>query len=81
MTWDPNGPMTALDKLGIHPVWVNEEFRIEHKGKPQWNYASAFLSTKAIRDLAHLVIDGWHVFVKPAGNNKVHIQIRKDGNP
>lgn len=77
MTWDPEGPITALRDKGLTVKWLDIEFRREYNGKPQWNYRSKFLSTTAIRDLAHLVVDGWNVLIKPGGNNIVHIQIKE----
>lgn len=74
---DPQGPMAALNKIGIDTKWIGAEIPTTHNGQPQWLYSSGFLSTRAIRDLAHLVVDGWNVYVKPAGQNLIYIQIKK----
>ena len=75
-TYDPNGPITALQQMGIQPKWVREEYLTTRNGKPAWAYLPTWIPEDAIQDLARLTLEGWNVRIFARDRKTVRIYIR-----
>lgn len=70
---DPNGPIPELEHIGLpRPPWAENEKATEN----QWEYTTGFLSSKGVRDLAFLILDGWQIDIH-ARSSMVRIRARR----
>ncbi|GAA1959928.1 hypothetical protein [Microbacterium aquimaris] len=64
-TFDPAGPIAELRKLGIEPRWPKQEKVTVYRERRRWEYELTFIADTALRDLAHLIVDGWTIHIHP----------------
>lgn len=78
------GPLKTLTDLGMlpqgtrHLPWTSESSTQSNSGTPHYRAKCNFLPNAALRALAALTLEGWHVTVQPAGPNlKITISAQK----
>lgn len=66
--FDLNGPIAALTQMG-HPVpnWARNERRTVRESGDAFDYIADYIANPGMVAIAHLLVDGWGVSMKPLG--------------